>query len=338
MGHEGCIIIAEAGVNHNGDPGLAKGMVEAAKEAGADYVKFQTFVPRELVTGDAAKADYQKERTGADGSQLGMLERLALSREAFRQLEAHCVRVGIGFLSTPFDLESIDFLSDFGMDFWKVPSGEITDLPYLERIARTGKDIVLSTGMSRMDEIEAAIGVLERGGAGEITLLHCNTEYPTPFCDVNLLAMKEMGRVFRKKIGYSDHTAGIEVPVAAAALGAAVIEKHFTMDRMMEGPDHRASLEPDELKCMVTAIRNVETALGDGEKRRTDSEARNVRAARKSIVAAGSIRAGEPFTEANLAAKRPGNGISPMKWHELTGRRAKRDYGPEEAIREEELL
>lgn len=327
--------IAEAGVNHNGDIGIARRLIEEAKKAGADYVKFQTFVPQDLVTADAEKAEYQKSRAGNGNSQLEMLERLALPCEAFAELKAYCAQLGIGFLSTAFDLKSIEFLSSLDMDYWKIPSGEITNLPYLEKIGRTGKKVILSTGMSGPDEIQGAIDILEKNGAPDLILLHCNTEYPTPPEDVNLLAMKQMERMFHRKTGYSDHTAGIEIPIAAAALGAAVIEKHFTLDKGMEGPDHRASLDPDELRAMVQGVRKVEAALGDGEKRRTASEARNVYVVRKSIVALKHIRAGERFTEENLTVKRPGYGISPMEWYRILGTRAGRDYDPDELIEEE---
>ena len=328
----GVLIIAEAGVNHNGSMELAKQMVVAAKEAGADYVKFQTFIPKNLVSRFAEKAEYQKKATGEEDSQLQMLEKLALTQNDFMELQAYCAEVGIGFISTPFDLESIDFLDKLDMDFWKLPSGEVTNLPYLEKIARTGKKVIMSTGMCEMDEICDAVKVLEENGAGEITILHCNTEYPTPFSDVNLLAMHEMAEVLQKPIGYSDHTVGIEVPVATVALGATVIEKHFTLDKTMEGPDHAASLEPVELAEMVKAIRNIEQARGDGKKKRTVSEEKNRQVARKSIVAAREIKAGEVFTEENLTVKRPGSGISPMKWYEILGTCATRDYRADELI------
>lgn len=326
------IIIAEAGVNHNGSMELARQMVAAAKKAGADYIKFQTFIPEKLVSRYASKAEYQKETTGTGGSQLQMLRNLALTQENFIELQGFCRGAGIGFLSTPFDLESIRFLQQLDMDFWKLPSGEITNLPYLEAIARTHKKVVMSTGMCELSEIQDAVRVLEENGAGEMILLHCNTEYPTPYTDVNLLAMKQMAEVFDKPIGYSDHTTGIEVPIAAAALGAAVIEKHFTLDKRMEGPDHRASLEPDELKNMVQSIRNIEKSMGDGQKKRTKSEEKNCAAARKSIVAKRGIKAGEIFTEENLTVKRPGTGISPMRWHEVLGQKAQRDYQEDELI------
>lgn len=329
------MIIAEAGVNHNGDLDTARKMVRVAKKAGADYVKFQTFQPEELVTASAEKAEYQKKGMGAKESQFEMLKKLALPEEAYRKLNMYCREQGIGFLSTPFDLGSIELLSSCDMDYWKVPSGAVTDLPFLEKIAQTGKKVILSTGMSQIREIQAAVDILERHGSSEIVILHCNTEYPTPFQDVNLLAMKQLERVFHKKTGYSDHTEGIEVPVAAAALGAVVIEKHFTLDRRMEGPDHMASLEPDELACMVKAVRNIEKALGDGEKRVTDSEKKNICLVRKSIVASKYIKAGEVFTEQNITVRRPGNGISPMEWYQILGTRAAREYAPDEYIRKE---
>ncbi len=326
------IIIAEAGVNHNGSMELAIQMADAAKEAGADYIKFQTFIPENLVSRHASKADYQKAATGTEESQLEMLQKLALTQENFRELQAYCQKIGIGFLSTPFDLESICFLNQLDMDFWKLPSGEITNLPYLEAIGRTHKRVVMSTGMSELCEIGEAIRILELNGAGEITLLHCNTEYPTPYADVNLLAMKQLKEVFRKPAGYSDHTVGMEVSIAAAALGASVIEKHFTLDRNLLGPDHKASLEPEELKQLVQAVRHIQASLGDGQKKRTRSEEKNCQAARKSIVAKCSIKAGDIFSEENLTVKRPGSGISPMKWHEILGQAAQRDYEEDELI------
>ena len=332
------MIIAEAGVNHNGSFELAKEMVRKAKDAGVDYVKFQTFIPEKLVSKYADKADYQKETTGGEQSQLQMLEKLALSYDDFVELSKYCKDIGIGFISTPFDLESIDFLETLDMDFWKIPSGEVTNLPYLEKIARTGRDVVISTGMCEMPEILDALEVLEKNGAGKITVLHCNTEYPTPYEDVNLKAMLHIGRETGEAVGYSDHTLGIEVPIAAVALGATVIEKHFTLDKTMEGPDHRASLEPDELKTMVSAIRHIEASLGDGIKRRTESENKNVQVARKSIVAKTNIRKGEPFTEVNITVKRPGTGITPMKWYEVLGSLADRNYVEDEVIDNEVFL
>lgn len=331
-------IIAEAGVNHNGSMELAKQMVDKAKEAGADYIKFQTFQPEKLVSKYAQKAEYQKKATGNEESQLEMLQKLALTQSDFRELKNYCEQVGIGFLSTPFDLDSIDFLESLDMDFWKIPSGEITNLPYLIKIAQTGRPIVMSTGMCQMEEIEEALMWLKKSGAGEMTLLHCNTQYPTPMEDVNLHAMQSLKHQFGFPVGYSDHTEGIEVPIAAAALGATVLEKHFTLDKTMEGPDQEASLAPEELAAMVRAVRNIERALGSGEKGVTASETANRAVARKSIVAAGSIRKGETFGEENLTIKRPGAGISPMHWFELLGKTAQRDYSEDELIAEEELL
>lgn len=327
------LIIAEAGVNHNGNLKLAKQMIDEAARAEADYIKFQTFKPEKLVSKDAQKADYQKKTTSNNESQLQMLEKLALSYDDFVELKKYCEQVGIGFLSTPFDEDSIRFLDSLDMDFWKVPSGEVTNYPYLVQIAQTGRDIVLSTGMCEMDEIADAIKVLEENGAGNISLLHCNTEYPTPYKDVNLLAMNQMRVIFNKQVGYSDHTVGIEVPVAAVALGATIVEKHFTLDKNMEGPDHKASLEPDELAQMVRSIRHIEQSLGDGKKKRTASEQHNIAAARKSIVAKRVIHKGELFSEQNLTVKRPGSGISPMKWKEIIGTKADRNYEEDELIR-----
>lgn len=325
-------IIAEAGVNHNGSMDLAKQMVKAAKEAGADYIKFQTFVPEKLVSKYAPKADYQKKSTGTEDNQLQMLKKLALTQQDFIHLKQYCLELGIGFLSTPFDLDSIDFLGKLDMDFWKLPSGEVTNYPYLKKIGETKKKVVMSTGMCNLKEIGEAVSVLEENGTKDITLLHCNTEYPTPFSDVNLLAMHHIHRELHKPVGYSDHTVGIEVAIAAAALGAVVIEKHFTLDKTMEGPDHAASLNPDELKQMIHAIRNIEKSMGDGVKRRTSSEEKNLAAARKSLVAKTSIRKGEIFTVDNLTVKRPGSGKSPMKWEEILGTRAEKDYEMDELI------
>ena len=325
-------IIAEAGVNHNGDFELASKMVEEAKKAGVDYIKFQTFIPDKLVSRFAEKAGYQKKATGEDESQLQMLKKLSLSNENFKDLKKYCEKIGIGFISSPFDIESIQFLESFDMDFWKVPSGEVTNLPYLEAIAKTGRKVIMSTGMCKLQEIEDAIKILEENGTTEIELLHCNTQYPTPFEHVNLSAMKDIELYTKKRVGYSDHTQGIEVAIAAVALGASVIEKHFTLDKNMEGPDHSASLEPAELKTMVESIRNIEKAIGDGKKKVTLSEKENKLVARKSIVASRKIKKGEQFTEDNLATKRPGNGISPMKWHEIIGKVADRDYKEDELI------
>lgn len=325
-------IIAEAGVNHNGSFNLAKKMVEAAKEAGVDYVKFQTFNPKKLVSKFAEKAAYQKETTGADESQLEMLQKLTLTNDNFIELKKYCDSIGIGFISTPFDLDSIRFLETFNMDFWKVPSGEVTNLPYLEAIAKTGRKVVMSTGMCNIEEIKAAIDVLEKNGTKEVEILHCNTQYPTPFEDVNLSAMLTIKKEVGKTVGYSDHTLGIEVPIAAVAMGAKVIEKHFTLDKNMEGPDHRASLNPVELKQMVSAIRNIEKSIGSGDKVASFSESANKSVARKSIVASRDIKRGEILSESNLTTKRPGSGISPMKWYEVLGNTAKRDFKEDELI------
>lgn len=325
-------IIAEAGVNHNGSFNLAKRMVEAAKEAGVDYVKFQTFNPKKLVSKFAEKAEYQKETTCADESQLEMLQKLTLTNDNFIELKKYCDAIGIGFISTPFDLDSIRFLETFNMDFWKVPSGEVTNLPYLEAIAKTGRKVVMSTGMCNIEEIKAAIDVLEKNGTKEVEILHCNTQYPTPFEDVNLSAMLTIKKEVGKTVGYSDHTLGIEVPIAAVAMGAKIIEKHFTLDKNMEGPDHRASLNPVELKQMVSAIRNIEKSIGSGDKVASFSESANKSVARKSIVASRDIKRGEVLSENNLTTKRPGSGISPMKWYEVLGNTAKRDFKEDELI------
>lgn len=329
------LIIAEAGVNHNGDIELAYQMVDEAKRAGADIIKFQTGKPELVISKFAPKADYQKEATGEEESQLEMCRKLQLTFEEYGLLKEYCEKVGIRFLSTPFDLDSIDFLEELDCGLWKIPSGEITNLPYLMKIAGTHKPIIMSTGMSTVNEIREAVAVLNQYGAGEITLLHCTTEYPTPYEEVNLRAMLSLREEFHLKVGYSDHTKGIEVPIAAAAMGARVIEKHFTLDRNMEGPDHKASLEPDELCSMVRQIRNIEKALGSGRKEPTKSERKNIAVARKSIVAACDMKSGTLFTEENLAVKRPGSGISPMKWFEVLGQRASRDYREDELIDEE---
>lgn len=324
-------IIAEAGVNHNGKLELAYKLVDAAKEAGADCIKFQTFKAEKLVAQSAQKAEYQKATTG-DSSQQDMLKKLELSYEEFVKLKEYCNRKDICFLSTPFDFDSIEFLNSIDMPFWKIPSGEITNLPYLMVLAKTGKPVIMSTGMCNMEEIEAAIRVLEENGTTDIRLLHCNTEYPTPFEDVNLKAMETMRKAFGLEVGYSDHTKGIEVPIAATALGATIIEKHFTLDRNMEGPDHRASLEPQELAAMVSSIRHIEKSLGTGVKAPSPSELKNVSVARKSIVASKAINKGEVFTAENITVKRPGGGISPMKWFEVIGQTADRKYTIDEMI------
>lgn len=325
------LIIAEAGVNHNGSLELAKKMVEKACEAGADMVKFQTYNTKKLVSKYAEMADYQKKNTGKSGMQEEMLSKLMLQAEDFRELSDYCRILKIGFLSTPFDIESIRSLNPM-QRLWKVPSGEITNYPYLIEIARTGKEVILSTGMSTLDEIDAALSVLKRNGTQKVTILHCTTSYPTSMEDVNLSAMLTLKNCFGCPVGYSDHTQGIEIPIAAVGMGAEVIEKHFTLDRKMEGPDHKASLEPDELISMVKAIRKVERAMGQGVKKPTDSEKLNMIAARKSIVAAKDISEGEIFTEENLTTKRPGNGISPMKWAEIIGSKANKNYVEDELI------
>lgn len=324
-------IIAEAGVNHNGDINLAYQLVDAAKAAGVDCIKFQTFKSENLVSHTAQKAEYQKAATG-DSSQQDMLKQLELSFDEFVSLKKYCDRKGICFLSTPFDFESIEFLNSIEMPFWKIPSGEVTNYPYLVALAKTGKPVVMSTGMCEMQEIEDAIAVLRENGTSDIKLLHCNTEYPTPYEDVNLRAMKTLRDAFGVEVGYSDHTKGIEVPIAAVAMGASVIEKHFTLDRNMEGPDHKASLEPQELKQMVDSIRHIEAALGSGDKRPSPSEKKNMAVARKSIVAAKRIKAGDILTEENITVKRPGNGICPMRWKEVLGTRAVRDFEEDELI------
>lgn len=330
MGHT--LIIAEAGVNHNGDLESAKQLVLAAKEAGADIVKFQTANVDSLVSGHAEMAEYQKKNTGKIESQRDMLQKILLSYNDFIELADFCEKTGIQFLSTPFDIESIGFLSGLGVNIWKIPSGEITNYPYLVEIARTGQPIILSTGMSTLDEIGEAINLLQKNGAGKITLLHCTTEYPTPYDHVNLNAMATLRDKFGLDIGYSDHTLGIEVPIAAVAMGAVIIEKHFTLSREMEGPDHKASLEPGELKEMVQAIQRLEMAFGDGIKRPTDIEEKNAMVARKSIIARKDIQRGECLTEENLTTKRPGTGISPMKWNEILGTIAIRDFKKDELI------
>lgn len=325
-------IIAEAGVNHNNDINLAKRMIEAANKAGADAVKFQTFCTESLVSKSAKKADYQISTTNSSESQFDMIKKLELSYESHIEIKLHCEKVGITFLSTPFDIESIMFLQQLGIAIWKIPSGEITNLPYLIEIAKTKKKVIMSTGMCNMDEIAQAIDILRLYGCHDITLLHCNTEYPTPFEDVNLRAMVSMKSAFNVKIGYSDHTLGIEVPIAAVAMGAEVIEKHFTLDRNLAGPDHKASLLPEELQQMVKSIRNVETSIGSELKIPSQSESKNIYIARKSIVAKEDIKEGEIYTNQNITTKRPGNGISPMKWFEILGTPAKRDFVKDEMI------
>lgn len=333
MPERGIFIIAEAGVNHNGSLETAKRLVDAAVQAGADCVKFQTYITEEDTSVFAAQADYQKQNTGDGGqSQYEMLKKLELGYEEFRELKRYCGEKGILFLSSPFELRSVAFLEEIGIPFWKIASSEVTNYPFLKKIAQTGKPIVMSTGMCTLQEIRQAVNVLESCGEREIVLLQCNTEYPTPMQDVNLRAMQGLQKEFGYPAGYSDHTQGIEIPIAAAALGAVIIEKHFTLDKQMEGPDHIASLEPKELEAMVHAIRNVETALGSPAKEISESERKNRTAARKSVVAARDIRRGEILTEENIAAKRPGGGISPMRWEELLGQRAVRDFIRDEMI------
>lgn len=328
------IVIAEAGVNHNGNIENAKKLIDAASNAKADYVKFQTFKTELCITKEAKKASYQIENTNNESeSQFEMVKKLELSHEDHKTLIAHCRLKNIKFLSTAFDFESIEFLKD-KLDFYKIPSGEITNLPYLEKVAKLNLPIIMSTGMANMQEVKAANDVLLNNDVPQknITILHCNTEYPTPMEDVNLNAMLSIQNELGVDIGYSDHTLGIEIPIAAVALGAKVIEKHFTLDRTMEGPDHRASLEPNELKTMVSAIRNIELALGDGVKKPSKSEEKNISIVRKSIVATKNIKKGDTFTEENITVKRPGTGTSPMKWHEVIGSVATKDFNEDELI------
>jgi len=326
-------IIAEAGVNHNGDIDIAKRMIDVAKEAGVSYVKFETYVTKALVSSVAKRAEYQIENFPEAGEeQFAGLARYELNEKAHIQLADYCKRQGVSFLSTPFDLESIELLDKMGMALWKIPSGEITNLPYLRRISMSDKPILLSTGMSEMEEIRQALGILQSNGNKDITLLHCNSQYPTPFCDANLRAMETLGREFGLPVGYSDHTLGVAAAVAAAALGAVVIEKHFTLDKNMEGPDHKMSIDPTELRHLVSMVRNVEQALGNGKKKPTESEKVNLHVARKSIVASKPISRGERFTADNITTKRPGNGVSPMEWDAVLQQTAKRDFNEDELI------
>ncbi|OQX78357.1 MAG: N-acetylneuraminate synthase [Bacteroidetes bacterium 4484_276] len=328
------IIIAEAGVNHNGSIELAKTMIDQAKNAGVDYIKFQTFKAEKLVSVHAAKADYQKTNTNSDETQFEMIKKLELDIDAHKGLIQYCNAKGIKFISTPFDLDSIDLLFDLGVELFKIGSGEITNYPYLKKIAQKGLPVILSTGMSNLSETEGALDTLLTNGLNrdQVTLLHANTEYPTPFDDVNLNAMLTLKEAFKVNVGYSDHTPGIEVPVAAVAMGATIIEKHFTLDKTMEGPDHKASLEPLELKDMVKSIRNIEKVMGDGLKLPSISEKKNIPIARKSIVASCKILTGEVFSEENITTKRPGTGISPMRWNEVLGRVAQREFKPDDLI------
>lgn len=328
------LIIAEAGVNHNGDIELAKQLVISAKAAGADIVKFQTFKADGLVTKSAMKASYQEINTGSAESQYEMLRKLELSRDDHIVLIDECRRRDIGFFSTAFDADSFDMLVALGLSQIKIPSGELTNLPLLRHMTRLGLPVILSTGMASLGEIEAALEVIQQAGTPRhlITVLHCTTEYPTPMTDVNLRAIPSLKTALGVNVGYSDHTQGIEVPIAAVALGATIIEKHFTLDRTLAGPDHQSSLEPDELKAMVDAIRNIEAALGDGVKRPSEAELKNKPIARKSLVATRTIQAGEVFSADNISAKRPGTGISPMRWDEIIGRRATRNFAIDELI------
>lgn len=325
-------IIAEAGVNHNGDLAMAKEMARVAKECGADIVKFQTAVPELVVSRFARKAEYQKQTTDAGESQLDMIRRLHFSFEGHKELKEYCDSIGIQYLSAPFDIPSVRFLGSLNLPLIKIPSGEITNLPYLEEVGRLHTPVLLSTGMCTLGEITDALGVLDDNGCPEATILHCNTQYPTPYEDANLTAMMELFEQFGLPVGLSDHTPGWECDVAAAVLGAQVIEKHFTLDKSLPGPDQKASLDPAEFRAMVEAVRHTEAALGDGRKHVTASEAPNKAVARKSIVAAKPIPAGEVFTADNLTTKRPGDGISPMRWYEVLGRTAKRDFAEDEQI------
>jgi len=327
-------IIAEAGVNHNGSIELAKKLIDVASESGVDAVKFQTFKAEKLVSKNAQKADYQKETTDKTESQFDMIKKLELDLNTHKELMAYCKTKNIMFLSTPFDHDSIELLNNLGLEIFKIPSGEITNLPYLRHIGKLDKKVILSTGMADIGEIEDALDILISSGTQKenITVLHANTMYPTPMEDVNLKAMVTIGNTFDIAFGYSDHTLGIEVDIAAVAMGANVIEKHFTLDKTMEGPDHKASLEPDELKEMVKAIRNIELALGSSIKKPSKSEIPNMQVARKSIVAKTEIKKGDQLSEKNITIKRPGNGINPMRWDEIVGTIAKKDYSEDELI------
>lgn len=328
MNEQKTLIIAEAGVNHNGSMDMAHELIDVAVDAGANIVKFQTFTADAIVSKGAEKAEYQKETTSTSESQYEMIKKLELDKEAHLELIAYCEKKGIEFLSSSFDHKSIDLLDKLELKRFKIPSGEITNLPYLQHIGRMGKTIIMSTGMATLEEVRAALNILMEAGTerNKITVLHCNTEYPTPMEDVNLKAMLTIRDKLGVKVGYSDHTLGIEIPIAAVTLGATIIEKHFTLDRNLPGPDHHASLKPGELKAMVKAIRNIEKAMGDGVKQLTPSEMRNIPIVRKSIVAKKTIKKGEIFTEENLSVKRPGNGISPMEWYEVLGMSADKDY------------
>ncbi len=327
-------IIAEAGVNHNGELEIATRMIDSASKAGVDAVKFQTFKSENLVSKFAKKADYQKSTTSENESQLELIKKLELSVNDHKLLIDYCSEKSLLFISSPFDLRSIDLLNDFGLEIFKIPSGEINNLPYLRKIGHLNKKIIISTGMANLTEIGVSLKILTESGTAKknITVLHCNTEYPSPIKDVNLLAMLTIKKTFDISIGYSDHTLGIEVAIASAALGACVIEKHFTLDKNMNGPDHKASLEPDELQQMVQAVRNIEKALGNGKKIPSPSEIKNISVVRKSIVASGAIKKGEVFTSENITVKRPGTGISPMEWDSIIGKIAKKDFKKDELI------
>jgi N,N'-diacetyllegionaminate synthase len=328
-------IIAEAGVNHNGSLDMAMQLVDLAKDAGADAVKFQTFQTQLSIAQHAPRAEYQIANTGNDDSQYEMVRKLELSYDQFKLLKKHCENSGIEFMSTPFDLPSVDFLASIGMEIFKIASGEITNLPLLRKIGSLGRSVILSTGMSHISEVLAAVNVLRKAGtaSANITLLHCTTEYPAPFEEVNLNAMLSLRQESQLKVGYSDHTMGIEVSIAACALGACIIEKHFTLDKNLPGPDHKASLDPSELRSMIRAIRNIEKCLGSGIKQPSRSEEKNLKIARKSIVASKPIKAGEVFSEENLATKRPGTGITPMDWDSVVGQKAKIDFNVDDLIR-----
>lgn len=326
-------IIAEAGVNHNGNLAIAKKMIDEASKTGVDAIKFQTFKTENLVCKGAKKAEYQKNNTDNKENQFEMLKRLEFSYEDFKELKEYCKLKDIMFLSSPFDLESIEMLKKLDIEIFKVPSGEIENVPYLREIAKCNKKIILSSGMCNLSDIEFAIDILEREGAKDISILHCNTEYPTPMEDVNLKAMETIKKAFSYEVGYSDHTEGIEIPIAAVALGAKIIEKHFTLDKSMEGPDHAASLTPKELKDMVCAIRNVEKALGNGRKIPSKSESKNKDIARKSIVSKRPIKKGEIFSLENITTKRPGTGISPKRFDEIIGKEAFKDFNEDEMIK-----
>lgn len=327
-------IIAEAGVNHNGSLEVAKKLIDVAAESGADAIKFQSFLASNLVTKNAEKAEYQKRTSDAQESQLSMIKNLELSVDSHKKLISHCNKQNIAFLSSPFDHYSIDLLKDLGLRVFKIPSGEINNLPYLRHVGSLDKEVILSTGMSSLSEVEAALNILIDSGTKKenITILHANTMYPTPMADVNLNAMLTIQKEFNISVGYSDHTLGIEVDIAAVAMGASVIEKHFTLDRNLIGPDHKASLEPNELKSMVIAIRNIEKALGSNIKKPSPSEIDNIKIARKSIVAIQDIRKGELFTDKNISVKRPGTGINPMKWDQIIGSKAMKNYSVDELI------